>query len=384
MASISSQPPSRTDLNEQYRAQQAEKEEVRDQNETEIENLKKAYNAQKQDLKDRFEASAIAEKNATYENLRNMKSQLNRDERQMDAMQKELIGQKSANFTKEALDTEREGRTKVSNLRQQYVSAEETERNKLLEAEQLIRTDHKKSAEWLINNSQKKVEALRQEKEAFLENQKLTHAEALNQIEGHYHGIRADQLKAYQGEMQNVANQVGNDLDQRKLAALTYVKKHDTKQADPFYQLKRFDSDLLDIGDAYMLRVKVPEYERKQFRVQVSGQDIQLSGVRSSDETVQLEPGRSISTKSYQNISERYNLDSPVDGRSLTMKPEGDWLVYTLPKFGINHRVSDQYKGQSYREKEPIGKELDFVNTLPKPEVPVATKSKGPMNGSST
>jgi HSP20 family molecular chaperone IbpA len=97
----------------------------------------------------------------------------------------------------------------------------------------------------------------------------------------------------------------------------------------------------MDIGDAYVLRVKVPEYERKQFKVHVAGQEIQLQGVRTSDEKVDLEPGRSVATRSYQNISERYALDAPVDGKSMVYKEEGDWVEYTIPKFGQNHRVSD-------------------------------------------
>ena len=380
MASINSSSPSRADLTDQYRAQQAEKDQVKEQNEAEIENLKKAYAAQKEDLKDRYETSLQTDRQHTYENLRNTKMQLNREERQMDAVKNELLNQKQSEFTHEAVQTEQEGRAHLTQLRQQYVTAEDYERGKLLSAENEIRTGHKQVAEHILSDSQKKIEALRAEKMNYLEDQKTLHAQALGQIEGHYQDIRTQNLNTYQTDIQNVAHKISEDLNQRKLAGAEVIQKFDSKQGDPFYQIKRFESDLLDIGDAYVLRVKVPEYDRKQFRVQISGQEMQLSGVRSFDETVKLDSDRSISSKSYQNVSERYRLASPVDGRALTQKEDGEWMEYHLPKFGPNHRLVSQYHSPtSFADDKVAETELKFIDTLPTPTIPGNAKGRGPM-----
>ena len=371
MSSINPQYPNRTELADQYRSQQTEKDELNKQSEAEIDNLKHAYAERKEELKDRYETAYQSEKANTYEHLRNAKSQLNREERMMDSLQGQEMDQKKHNFAIESIQTERDGRKELTQLQERYHSAEEFERNKLLSAEHEIHDTHKQTAENILAASQKKLNALQAEKADFLEKQQTVHGQALNQIDEHYQNIRTDQTKIYQNDIENVAHKVANDLDARKLAGATYVQKYVSKQSDPFYQIQRFESDLLDIGDSYVLRVKVPEYERKQFRIQLSGQELQLSGARTSDESLNLEPGRTIATKSYQNITERYKLDSPVDVRSLTQKNDGDWIEYTIPKFNATHRISDAWKKNAYTDDQTT-KELTFIKTLPTPTVPKA------------
>ena len=370
MSSISPQYSNRAEIADQYRAQQAEKEDIQAQNEAEINNLKRSYEAEKQDLKDRFEASLQADKANTYEHLRNAKAQLNREERMMDSLQSQAMDQKKHNYALESIRTEREGRSELQNLSERYHEAEEYQRNQLNTAENEIRTNHKKTAEGILTDSQNKLNALKQEKQEFLEKQQATHAQALDQIQDHYQGIRNQQVETYQNDIQNVAHKISADLNSRKLAGATYVQKYDSKSADPFYQIQRFDSDLLDIGEAYVLRVKVPQYERKQFRIQLSGQELQLAGARTSDESLKLEPGRTVSTKSYQNITERYKLDTPVDARAMTQREDGDWMEYTIPKFSATHRIADQYQKSPYTDDPKANQELTFIKSLPTPTIP--------------
>lgn len=368
MSSISSSPPNRSDLSEQYKAQQAEKKELESSHNAEMENLKHSYQAEKADTEDRFETSIQAEKGAHYDHLRNLKSQLTREQRGLEHERAEVIGQKTSELKMDEMKTERDGKSRISEAMRKYAEAETYERNRMLSAENEVRSDHKKNAELIISDSQKRLNSLAQEKTEYLDQQKTSHANALGEIHDHFEGIRSSTEKQYSGELKSLEARSQADLNDRKLANATTIENFKTEAEDPFYTIKRFESDLLDVGDSYLLRVKVPEYERKQFKVRVSGQEVQLNGVRTNDQKTELEPGRIISTRSYQNVVERYALASPVDGRSMVFKENGEWLEYTLPKFGEHHRVSDQNRRLTgITDDQTLAKDLDFKNTLPRP-----------------
>jgi HSP20 family molecular chaperone IbpA len=368
--------PNRNELADQYRTQQAEKDEIKSRHETEVSELKKNYSHEKASLEDRFEQSIQDERLSHYDHLRNTKNQLQKEERMLEEKRREIVGGRESDLYKEQAKTEQDGRTRVNQLQQKYAAAEEYERNRALAAQEEVHTKHKQSAEGIINESNKNIGRLREQKETELVTQKETHAQAIDQIHGHYDGLRNQTENQYATEFKNFQERATADMDQRKLATLVTLQNYATRQNDPFYRMSRFDSTLHDAGDAYVLRVKVPEYERDQFKVQVSGQEIQLNGVRAHNEKAEVEPGRWLSTNSYQNVSERVPLDMPVDGRSMTVKADGDWVEYTLPKFGPNRRVSDQYKpnvnADAVRQDQSMEKELNFKNSLNKPTLPKA------------
>lgn len=369
MSSISSNPSSgRAELSEQYKTQQSEKQELEATHEAEMNNLKNSYAVEKAGSEDRFESSIQAEKGAHYDHLRNLKSQLGRETRQLEHERSEVIGQKTNEFKLDEVRTERDGKSRVSDLMRKYSEAEAFERKQMQSAESEIRTDHKKNAELILSDSQKRLNQLAEEKAAYLDGQKETHATALSQMQNHFQELRGGTEKQYASELGSLEARSKKDLNDRRIAGATTIENFDTKAKDDFYGLKRFESDLLDIGDAYILRVKVPEYERKQFKVQVAGQEIQLKGVRTNDQKAEIEPGRTVATRSYQNVTERYALAAPVDGRSMVFKEDGDWLEYTLPKFGEHHRISDQFrKPLAIAEDKALAKDLEFKNTLPRP-----------------
>jgi hypothetical protein len=366
MSSIVPGYSNRTELADQYKAEQAQKDEIASTHAAEIDNLKKSYAAEKNNLEDRFESSVQAEKAAHYDHLRNVKTQMSREERALENTRKEVVNQKQQALKRDEISADQEGRARVAQAIQKYSAAEEYERNRALKAQEILRTDHHNNAEYIISDSQKRLNALAEEKRTYLEEAKQNHAHALEEITDHYQEARSLAQKHYSAEAGSIQSRAEQDLAAKRLASASLIEKLETKNEDPFYQIKRFDSELMDMGENYLLRVKVPDYERGQFKVQIAGQELRLLGVRSSDENVELEPGRTVSTRSYQNISERYALDSPVDGRSMSFKTDGDWMEYTIPKFGPTHR--DGNRKPMVMNDVAIAQELNFKNTLPTPQ----------------
>lgn len=369
MSTISPNP--RKELADQYKTLKSQKDELQANHETEVDNLKKSYSAEKANLEDRFEQSVQSERSSHYDQLRNTKRQMMSEERRLEDQRRQIVGDKKDELTKEAIKTEQEGKSNVDSIKQKYTVAEEYERNRSLEAQEQVRTTHKQSAEAIIADSNKKVQTLQEQKDAELVKQKETYSQSSEQVKKHYDDIRLNTTNQYSKGVEDLQVRAENDLDQRRLAAMIKVHNYATRQEDPFYNMKRFDSNISDIGDAYVLKVKVPEYERDQFKVQVSAQELRISGVRATNEQAEVEPGRWVTTSSYQNVSEKMQLDAPVDGKSMTVVHNGDWVEYTIPKFGPNRRINDLYKPAAVvdmdRADKQLTKELEFGQTLQQP-----------------
>jgi hypothetical protein len=370
MSKIQSEYSGRDELAEQYRAQQERRNEIRDQNEQELDSLKQNYAEQKATLSDRFEKSIQEDRIKHYENLRNQKTQFNREQMRLESAGRQAIQQKTQGLTQAEIQTQREGESKVNEIKQKYAAAEAYERNKTLAAQEEIRTHHRKNADTILKDSSQRIEDLREEKTKTLSKAQTEHATALQQIQGHYDGLRQNTHEQYAASLKNLYQNANQDLSQKKQYLTQMIGNYQERAQDPFYRMSRYDSDLLDVGDSYVLRVKIPNYERGQFRVQVAGQEIQLMGVRTNQEKAEIEPGRWVTTHTNQTVSERYPLDSPVDGRAMTVRDDGDWLEYRLPKYSKEHRFADANSGRKYETQDlALVREIEFPKSLPRPTI---------------
>ncbi len=373
-------PYSRSDMADQFRADKAEKEAVQTEHELEMDKLKKSYVAEKEATRDRFESSIQAERNSEYDQIRKARTEVNREARRLDSMKKEVVGQKTEELRKEALQADTEGREQLHDILYRNQAAQEYERNRGIEAENLVKNSHQKSAQQIMNSSTQQLNQLAQSKTTELEHAKADHATALDQIHNHYENLRGQEVQKYDTELNSIRTATGNELNEKKLVNSQWISNYTDRLRDPFYRLNRFESSIEDTGNAYVLRVKVPEYDRAHFKVQLSGQEVQIVGIRSNNDKAEVEPGRVITTNSFQNVSERFSLDQPVDGRAMTLQERGDWLIYHLPKFGAAHPMRGALEDSRISQAEAASiKEMDFPNSLPKPTIPKDTSGRGPL-----
>ncbi len=367
------------ELAEQYRLQREQKQSLQDSHEAEVENLKKSHMAETSDLQDRFESSSQAQRLAHYEHLRNQKNQINREERDLQTRGRESIAETKRELETEAFKTEQEGRTRVEDQRKRYAALEQYERQRERTAKDDLHRSHIRNTELLVQNTEKATQDLREQREAYLEVQKENHRASLEGIRDHYQKIRDEKHQRYVDELREVEHRTTESLNERKLASAEKLRIQDTRANDPFYRIKQFESAMEDRGETISLRVRVPEHERKGVRVQVSGNDLELIGTRVSDERAMLEPGRVVSTRSHQILSERFALPAPVDPKSVSMHEDGEWIEYRLVKFGPHHPVSGPASHQIDQDLSPIARELRFVENLPRPSVMNQDSGKGTL-----
>lgn len=369
MSSIHSTSGSKNEIADQYATQQSEKEKLRSEHETEMERLKNSYSTEKEYLKDRYEASLQSERNQTYDNLRNTKKQYTNAEKNLKSAADEHLKTKTFEYQQEENRINHEGTARVDEALKKQAALEEYQRNQATQAVNISRFANSHTAEGIIKDSENKVENLRQDKMDFLEKRKADHGVAVEQIKDHYNQRQNRLLSQHEKETQNIQQGVDHQINESRLANSKRLDAHTQKQNDPFYHMTHIDSDFTDEGEFYQLKVKLPEYERKGFRVQISGQELQLSGMRSSDQKAEIEPGHEMNTSSYQSFSERFKFGAPVDAKAMQVTEDGEWLSYKIPKYGPNHRMREENTYSKINKLDlEMSNELDFKNTIPLPK----------------
>lgn len=368
MASVNST-SSRSEINDQYASQQAEKEKLRAEHEAEMERLHKTYSSEQEHLKDRYESAIQEEKIQTYENLRNTKRQFSSEEKALKDSGEKRIQQKQDEYQQEELRIDKEGTAKVQEALRKQAALEEYQRSQASIADTTARHQMSHSARAIIDENTQKIEKLRENKMEELEKRKAEHGVAVEQIRDHYDQRQNRLLAQHEKETMNIKNGVDAQINKANLDNAQRLNAHVEKLDDPFYQMSYIDSGFSDEGDYYLLSVRLPEHERKGFRVQISGQELQFSGMRSNKASAEVEPGHDVSTHSYQSFSERYKFDTPVDANAMQVAHDGEWMHYTIPKYGPNHRMREENIHKKINRLDlEMSRDVEFKDTLPLPK----------------
>jgi HSP20 family molecular chaperone IbpA len=177
--------------------------------------------------------------------------------------------------------------------------------------------------------------------------------------------------QAIRSTQENTLNQINaraaEELRQTRESTSQKLAAYQTRQSDPFYKLHDLSAELTERDDAFVLTARIPEHERDRLSVSVQGDRLLLSGFRRNQEKLELSPGRAKSSSSFQSYTESFPLRVPVDAKSLSREFEGDTLVVTVPKRGLD--TSYQVKSaQHHPTPERARVEAPkFPGNLPKP-----------------
>ena len=148
----------------------------------------------------------------------------------------------------------------------------------------------------------------------------------------HFQGAYNATLAQDQKSLDIVAGKATTQLNQLRADTSQKLAAYQDRQGDPFYKLKDIDADLREERDRFVLTATIPPHEQDHVSVSVSGNNLIVSGTRRNEEKLDLGPGRSKSSASYQTYQESFPLPWPVDRNLLTREFQGDRLVVTVPK----------------------------------------------------
>ena len=380
MSSIPIQNSNVQDLPETLLAQKKQKEELRTRHEQEMENLKRSYAAEKADLEDRFEASAQSERLNHYDHLRNLKGQINREERSLESRGREAIDRKSSTYRNEEIRIDSEGRLRVDQAKKKAAAIEEYERQSQSQASDDAHQNHLKNTNLILQENERALEALRENKSRYLEDQKSRHAADLIAMQEHFEGLREQKLDQHQEEVHAIETRANQTLNQKAISSGEKIGLFETRNQDPFYRLRKFDTTLTDAGDEFILTVKVPEHERKDIKIQANARDVQLTGIRTSTQEAQ-ENGSTFSSRSHQAYSEKFQVNHPIDSKGISRVETTDGFTYTLPKIGVRARdlALNRSREEGLKQDSVTTRDLRFAESLPSPESRAALSGKGTL-----
>jgi|GEM_PF-1878221 len=379
MKSVEIQNAQIQEIADTLRAHKQQKEEIQSAHEREMQNLKAAYAAETAESRDRFESSVQNDRLNHYEHLRDLKSKINREERDLETRGRQSIADKNLRLQKEETFADQEGRKRVDSTLKKYAALEEYQRRSMKQATDDARELQVKSTRQIVSDVENSIENLRAEKMNYLDERKQVHSDSLNEINDHYQNLREGYEERHQAELGELEKKGFLALNQKRLEQASLLSLQETQRSDPFYQLQRFESSMKDEGSSYRLTLKVPPHERKNLRLQASDQELEIIGVRTSDQEA-FEKGRTITTRSHQTLSEKINLDVPVDSRAITRNETEMGVEFIIPKLGPGHREaqSNQVLSDAQRNQERIAKQIRFAESLPTPAF------KGPESGKGT
>ena len=105
---------------------------------------------------------------------------------------------------------------------------------------------------------------------------------------------------------------------------------NDFKQ-DPFYQLQNRGTDFFETSSAYVLKTRVPEFEKDKIKVKIHDDRVMVQGTRSFQDKRE-ESDRKIATNNFQTFKEEFKFDKPVAIGASERSQSGDELTVVIPK----------------------------------------------------
>ncbi|MDR3607031.1 MAG: Hsp20/alpha crystallin family protein [Oligoflexia bacterium] len=280
----------------------------------------------------RSEAAIEAEKTKGYEKLRAIQRQNQAEERRLQNQGESDITAIQERFRTEIPRARAAGENELREVQTSSTQQQQYERARSEDDLQALKKDHETRTTTLRETNEERLARLQADYQKRYEEKKTTTElatqTAAKKIEDRHNRVIAEHLQAEN----RIARESKRQLDSLRADTSKKLAAYHDRQSDPFYRMVTLNADFSEERDQYVLMAKVPEFEQPLVKVSISGNQLILSGQRRSEDKLELGPGRSQSTSSYQSFAETFPIPSPVDANQLTRESHGDILKITIPK----------------------------------------------------
>lgn len=207
--------------------------------------------------------------------------------------------------------------------------AELKDRN--LRTEQRLETEHMRTLE--AERKQNEHQALEQSKSfqaEFIAN-KEAHRKSLERQRDQFRSVYDKTQTANTTSLGIQRGQHAQELAELKRELAVKTEKYTEKKEDPFYKVQDSGSRLYETSSNYIIKARVPDYDRKNVRIKVKDDGAVVSGTRNFIDKVE-NPDKTVSTNSFQTFKEEFRFDAPVAVGAAQQRRDGDILTVTIPK----------------------------------------------------
>ena len=137
------------------------------------------------------------------------------------------------------------------------------------------------------------------------------------------------------GELENQHDRYIDAVLKQKQKLFDQFGKYDAAKNDPFYRMQDLESHLDENSNFYILKTKVPEYEKGDVQVYVERDKAVVSCQRGFHDRAVIK-GRTIASNSEESFHEIIPLKHPVIPNGVEKSYENGFLVVRIPKVPIS------------------------------------------------
>lgn len=285
-------------------------------------------------------------------------------------------------YLKTAYELDQHGRHEVDRLQLQNSLALNYERK--LSQEQLTNqtAQHQKQLNQLKEQTDQFREQTLQTTQQTREKIQTQADEATELVRQRFNDRYQSTLSEQDQIINNLQARASQDLKEIRQDTARKLSAYSTRQEDPFYKLVNLNGRIEDDGENYQISARIPRHEQEHISVVIKGNQLVISGYRRNEEKLEVQPGHSQSTSSYQTFQESFPLLSPVDDKQMTKRFEGDRMIVTLPKkdLAIYHSYQSPTSGKATKiraEKPVFPENLSLGETSPEPSTTQAKRGRG-------
>lgn len=223
------------------------------------------------------------------------------------------------------------------NIKQIHHQGEVEARSQKEHFEKQIKTQH--------SEYRKKLEEKRVAQDTQLKKSDQLHLAALERREEEYKRILKGQNKEFntaftvndkrnRQTLQAQNDRIMDALIRQKSGLLERYGKYEKAGEDPFYKMQEFETRVAENENYYLVRTKVPEYERDNVDVIVKDDKVIISGQRAFAEKLEKD-SRQITTNSHQSFREIIPLKHPTVPKAIEKSYEDGTIAVMIPKIPI-------------------------------------------------
>lgn len=267
-----------------------------------------------------------------YEQIRETRRQQEAEEYRLRRTAEKQIEDRKNQYDQSLAETESRGSRSLRELEtKQHAQAEFQRKEGDAQIEQM-KQEQFALKEALHSNQQNTHEQLRQH--AQTERVKLEEKTrtAIQGSQDHYEELYQKTLKDQHSAMADLGWKANREIEAIRENSAHRLDAYASRQRDPFYKLVSIGGKIQEYENQFVFKAQIPEHEQARVSVAIRGNQLVVSGQRRNEESLQLEPGRTQRTSSFQSYSESFPLDWPVNPANMTREFDGDTLIVRIPK----------------------------------------------------
>lgn len=346
---------------------QKQVQEARQSADQEIDKIKLSYDKQSEEESARLQAALEKQRNKGYEALRELKRNQSQEfsKARRDG---EADLRKTESFLNAAIESaqSRKGR-ELEETRNEHARQLTYEKNHGNMAIEELKSQQNYLVAQTRERNEESIAQLREDSRAQYDELQQSTTEAIERANRHFEEKFETTVQDQAETIANLNNRASDQIREIRKETSHKLAGYASRQRDPFYKMVELDLKVEDTGEGYLLTARIPEHEQKNVSVSLKGNQLVVSGHRRNEEKLELRPGRTVGTNSYQSFHEAFPLPWPVDGKQLTRSFDGDQLIVTVPKKQMVYeaKVAQAPKTRAKVEKPRFPENIPHVERDP-------------------